>query len=247
MQPYSSRVLRSPSGAFFKVRVCDQQLTEAAIPVEVCRHLQATDPPVIAVALVALASLGAFFTEISGFGLSFKRQVRDAKEAVLSANEAAESAFAASSTAEKMSALAKITADNAAGAAKSAEQAAQVGEELSLKAIRPVAEAPILEFADEQTELVNRIQVLADEYQATRDAMSPGSDRTSQMTSIVSKMIAALSGASPHQFAVSEYIEVAVVRDVAYLHYNMNYRQQTFLGQGFPVHQQDNYLSVRHL
>jgi hypothetical protein len=46
---------------------------------------------------------------------------------------------------------------------------------------------------------------------------------------------------------IGDYIEVAVVRDVAYVHYNMNYRKQAFLGQGFPVHQQDNYLSVRRL
>jgi hypothetical protein len=27
----------------------------------------------------------------------------------------------------------------------------------------------------------------------------------------------------------------------------MNYRKEAFLGQGFPVNQQDNYLSKRHI
>jgi hypothetical protein len=46
---------------------------------------------------------------------------------------------------------------------------------------------------------------------------------------------------------IGDYIEVDVLNGVAYLHYNMNYREQTFLGQGFPIHQQDNYLTVRRL
>ena len=46
---------------------------------------------------------------------------------------------------------------------------------------------------------------------------------------------------------IGDYIEVAAHRGIAYLHYNMNYRRQALLGQGFPINQQDNYLSIRHL
>jgi hypothetical protein len=46
---------------------------------------------------------------------------------------------------------------------------------------------------------------------------------------------------------IGDYIEVAAHGGVAYLHYNMNYRRQTVLGQGFPINQQDNYLSRRHI
>jgi hypothetical protein len=46
---------------------------------------------------------------------------------------------------------------------------------------------------------------------------------------------------------IGDYIEVAAHRGVAYLHYNMNYRRQALLGQGFAVNQQDNYLTTRHL
>jgi hypothetical protein len=46
---------------------------------------------------------------------------------------------------------------------------------------------------------------------------------------------------------IGDYIEVDAHGGVAYLHYNMNYRRQPLLGQGFAVNQQDNYLSIRHL
>jgi hypothetical protein len=46
---------------------------------------------------------------------------------------------------------------------------------------------------------------------------------------------------------IGDYIEVAAHQGVAYLHYNMNYRRQALLGQGFAVNQQDNYLTTRHL
>jgi hypothetical protein len=46
---------------------------------------------------------------------------------------------------------------------------------------------------------------------------------------------------------IGDYIEVAAHRGTAYLHYNMNYRRQPLLGQGFAINQQDNYLTTRHL
>ncbi|WP_433184157.1 hypothetical protein [Actinoallomurus sp. CA-150999] len=78
--------------AFFRVQVCDQQLTSAGRTVRVCRHLQSTDPPVIAVGLVALLALGTFFTEISGFGFTLKREAEAAKEAAQDARREAAAA-----------------------------------------------------------------------------------------------------------------------------------------------------------
>jgi len=46
---------------------------------------------------------------------------------------------------------------------------------------------------------------------------------------------------------IGDYIEVAVHGGTAYVHYNMNYREEPFLGRGFPIPQQDNYLSIRRL
>jgi hypothetical protein len=82
------------AGAFFTVRVCDQQLADTGSVVTVCRHPQMTDPPVVAIGAIILAALGAFFTEISGFGITLKRAVEEtnriAQAAEQTANEAKE-------------------------------------------------------------------------------------------------------------------------------------------------------------
>lgn len=46
---------------------------------------------------------------------------------------------------------------------------------------------------------------------------------------------------------IGDYFEVFARRGVAYVHYNANYRLVRVLGQGIPVHQQDNYLTKAHL
>jgi len=46
---------------------------------------------------------------------------------------------------------------------------------------------------------------------------------------------------------IGDYFEVFAQRGVAYVHYNANYRFVRVLGQGFPVPQQDNYLTKAHL
>jgi hypothetical protein len=46
---------------------------------------------------------------------------------------------------------------------------------------------------------------------------------------------------------IGDYIEAAAQGGSCFLHYNMNYRKEAFLGQGFPVNQQDNYLSKRRI
>jgi hypothetical protein len=63
---------------FFTVKVCDQQLTSTGSVVSVCRHPQATDPPIVVLGAVILAFLGVFFSEISGFGFTLKRTVEQA-------------------------------------------------------------------------------------------------------------------------------------------------------------------------
>jgi hypothetical protein len=45
-------------------------------------------------------------------------------------------------------------------------------------------------------------------------------------------------------FFIGDYIEVAQVKNKSYVGYNANYRQIPILGAGFPVNQQDNYLTV---
>ncbi|MDQ3751962.1 MAG: hypothetical protein M3333_03610 [Actinomycetota bacterium] len=44
-------------------------------------------------------------------------------------------------------------------------------------------------------------------------------------------------------FFIGDYIETSVVRGQAYTAYNANYRSVRVFGEGFPVPQQDNYLT----
>jgi hypothetical protein len=50
-----------------------------------------------------------------------------------------------------------------------------------------------------------------------------------------------------HGLFIGDYFEVFARRGVAYVHYNANYRLVRVVGQGIPVHQQDNYLTKAHL
>jgi hypothetical protein len=45
-------------------------------------------------------------------------------------------------------------------------------------------------------------------------------------------------------FFIGDYIDVDLVDGKAFVHYNANYRQVPLLGEGIPVPQQDNYLTV---
>jgi hypothetical protein len=48
-------------------------------------------------------------------------------------------------------------------------------------------------------------------------------------------------------FFIGDYIEAATKAGTAYVHYNANYRQVKLLGAGFPVPQQDNFLTTAGL
>lgn len=43
---------------------------------------------------------------------------------------------------------------------------------------------------------------------------------------------------------IGDYIELALLYGTAYIHYNANYRQTELLGEGIPIPQQDNFLTV---
>jgi hypothetical protein len=45
-------------------------------------------------------------------------------------------------------------------------------------------------------------------------------------------------------FFIGDYIDAHLVGNQAYVAYNANYRQERLLGEGFPIPQQDNYLST---
>jgi hypothetical protein len=87
---------------YYRTEVCDQQLTEAGKVVTVCRNLRAADPPVVAIGLIAFVALTAFFSEISGFGISLKRELRNATRTAKEAKNTAHSALQSSQVAEEV-------------------------------------------------------------------------------------------------------------------------------------------------
>jgi hypothetical protein len=154
--------------AFFAVDVCDQQLSNGGSAVKVCRHLQTTDPPVLALALVVLAALGGvFFTEVSGFGVTLKREVKEAKESARAATELA------SENKERIEETAGDLAD--LGTAVIAPTGGQ-------ESVAPVTNA-LGEFPE--------LDRLAQEYNRIRLTMKSGHERTREMERVVAEMKAA--------------------------------------------------------
>ena len=223
--------------SFVRVDVCNDEVTQAGQVVEVCRRLEATDPPALGLALVVLAALGlgGFFSEVGFLGISLKRDLKDAKDAAESAKKAAESARIASERAAEVSQAANSIAADAKKAAESARIASERAADVSETANRIAAEAkasssaaserattakgdaeqavgsaasatkvarlaeelarqapnPSLEVMTSEDVLV-AIDELATEYNRVRREMTSGTPRTTQMTSIVSRLISLL-------------------------------------------------------
>jgi hypothetical protein len=59
-------------------RWCGTELTASGATRNICRDPEVTDPAIVALGVVILAALGIFYTEISGFGLTFRRRVDEA-------------------------------------------------------------------------------------------------------------------------------------------------------------------------
>lgn len=161
----AAAVLGGTVFAFATVRVCDQEVTNAGTVVSVCRHLQATDPPMVAAGLVLLVALGTFFTEISGFGISLKREVQEVRRTAEEAHEEASEAKVAT----------KAFEETASDLAEGVQRALTMGRP------RP-GEQP-----GERT--LNQLDALAEEYNHVRWTMPAGHERTSVMTGLMRKMI----------------------------------------------------------
>ena len=109
---------------FARVPVCDEAVTQAGEVVQVCRHLQVTDPPVLAAGIVVAIGLALYFdlNEIVLLGFSVKRNLDDAEAAAKSAEHAFREAQAAAASATLAQAGARESAVNA----QQAEAGAQV-------------------------------------------------------------------------------------------------------------------------
>lgn len=61
---------------YYPKQWCGYQMVAKGNPQRICRDPEVTDPPIVALGLIVLAALGVFYTEISGFGVTLKRDIR---------------------------------------------------------------------------------------------------------------------------------------------------------------------------
>jgi hypothetical protein len=209
--------------AFILSRVCEEQLTQSGEAVTICRHIQASDPPVIAVGLIALVALGAFFNEISGFGFSLKREVRHATETAEAANRNSAAATKTAKSAEGKAIDARRHSegvqdtldfgessptppeDIAAEAAKAAERAQQAAQEAQATEDLVEREGPAPSPSAPITPYASRIEELAADYNRIRATMPSGRERTAEMERIVRDMIGVLG--ELQQFDVANHLQ----------------------------------------
>lgn len=161
---------------FFAVKICNQALAIDGTVRDVCRHPELSDPPAAAVALVAIVALGAFFTEISGFGISVKRQ---AAQAQVAAKEAVETA----SDARRAALSLEISTDDLAEGVRRA-----LGVDLGLPTTPSDATHP--EGITEST--AAKVARLADRYNLIRMTMTSGPTRTAVMEEVMHQLTEAL-------------------------------------------------------
>jgi hypothetical protein len=175
-------------GAFYSLKVCDdQQISNSEKVVTVCRHLQATDPPVIALAVVIVAALGVFFSEVSLPGLALKGLNRRVAEIA----EVAGSAQQLGIDNEKLTTSLKETA----------EDLADFNERfVSQGSVSPRPRSPGSGAAGWEPKVVD----LAARYNTLRGTMPSGDKRTAEMTKIIEELRQTLHGV--RDFDVVSYL-----------------------------------------
>jgi hypothetical protein len=150
--------------AFLLIEICDQQVTNNGNVVEVCRHMGTSDPPAVAVGLILLLLLSFFFTEISGFGITLKREVREAKQVAQRAQ------------------------------ATALQNKEDIGEtdsdlkEVSRRILAPQEPTEAEQASPETAAEDPTIAELARKYNHIRLTMTRGPARTREMTSVVNRM-----------------------------------------------------------
>ena len=173
---------------FFPGRVCDQQVVSSGKVVFVCRHLEATDPPVIAIGIFILATLGVFYSEISGFGISLKRRVDEVDQTARTGLQLAEQ------TRTENRRLDETTRDLATYNLDNLKVRGQAGVTPG-----PEDSGKALSAAEQQ------VHHLAVRYNTLRGTMPSSLHRTELMADIVQKMGNALMEVS--DFDVAGYLD----------------------------------------
>ncbi|MFJ2770281.1 hypothetical protein [Streptomyces sp. NPDC087300] len=149
---------------FFSVKICEEQVTSRGAVVNVCRHVSSTDPPVMGIVLAAVALLaGVFFSEVSVFGITFKKQIERIQEETREAKEQAE---------------------------ESGRSTEEIREALHVTESDLYESVQRLRSGNAETEPAasDVLDLMAQEYNEIRLAMPSGDERTKAMTDIVRRM-----------------------------------------------------------
>jgi hypothetical protein len=116
---------------YLSYTVCEDRVSNSGAVSRVCRHTQISDPPVVAIGLIIITGLGLIFSEVSGFGVTLKRQIdkasHDASEAKEQSQEASHDASEAKRQSQEAFLAAKYSAILTYKTASS-ERAAEINE-----------------------------------------------------------------------------------------------------------------------
>ncbi|MGW4568630.1 hypothetical protein ACWEN3_41875 [Streptomyces sp. NPDC004561] len=152
---------------FFGTQVCNQQTVSNGRVVEVCRHPEMTDPPMVVLGLLMLVLLGAFFSEVSGFGITLKRQVEEVRGIV----------HEAMLETQQFQARQQEVEGDLADGVREALSRTQAGGRPAV----PASDDPV--------------ERLAARYNEIRWTMSSGRERTTAMSEVADEMVRLLRGA----------------------------------------------------
>lgn len=186
-----STVLVGAAISFQSVDICDGQVAPTGQVVETCRHLQATDPPVLAgvVLLVLALALLIDFNEVAFLGVSMKRNLADARAAAESAERAKEGAQEAEGKAAEAAKSAEVAAEHARGAGASAAKI----EELVRMSQGRLESPGQPTVAQPASDVDQQVRALAARYDDIRERKASGDERTDEMTGVVAQLISLFS------------------------------------------------------
>jgi hypothetical protein len=184
--------------SFQSVDICDGQVAPTGQVVETCRHLQATDPPVLAGVVLLVLALAVLvdFNEVAFLGVSMKRNLADAKAAAESAERAQEGAREAEGKAAEAAKSAGVAAEHARGAEASAAKMEEF-----VRMSRGLESSGQPTVAQPASDVEHQVRALAARYDDIRERKASGDERTDEMTGVVAELISLFSVAGPRHGA----------------------------------------------
>lgn len=150
--------------AFHWYQVCDDQLTDSGTVINVCRHVETTDPPVVMLGVLVLVLLSSFYVEISAFGVTLKGRVAELEQR--------------SEKTERRTDNLQLTVGDLTDFNREQVVPQVMGAQLAVAALEEVPDP--------------RVAGLVTEYNTLRWTLPSSDDRTEKMTDVVSELRRAL-------------------------------------------------------